>query len=312
MKLYYKFSVVDDYLIIEFNGKKVDVFPKEDVFLDTDRLLKFKEVHIRYHSDEVVKFTEKFDNCALTEDTPVSVDTFLNYFISQKVGVASGSGADYTEVLNNILSAVDGLEITTENIKVEAGEINLNTDQLEEKLDTLITNTESTKTSFQQVDCAGTNIGTPVDVQKVVVLNKPLSSICNTADISDPVVAAIEAQTTTYTAGKKQDFISWSSITNDTMTIPTGQFSTIAMLAVKGEFKIENTANNFASLVTVSSGTVSNFIEISEEGTGTATGATSAPQGFDTRSNAYDLDPLNNSFLITCVIPGILQVELYK
>lgn len=40
--------------------------------------------------------------------------------------------------LQNILEAVDGLELTTENIRIEAGQINLNTDEVEEKLDVLI------------------------------------------------------------------------------------------------------------------------------------------------------------------------------
>ena len=229
MKLYYKFSVVDDYLIIEFNGKKVDIFPKEEVFLDADRLLKFKEVHVRYFSDEVVKFTKPFDECALTEDTPVSVEDFLNYFTSERVGLTAGSATptDYTQVLSDISDSVDVIE--------------------------------------------------------------------------------------TAIAGKKQDFLSWVPVAvGDTLTIAPGSFSTLSLFASKGEFKIENSSNDFSSNFTASAGTLNTFIEISEDGTATETGSTSVPQGFDTRANATDMDSTNNSFLITCQREGVLQIECYK
>ena len=229
MKLYYKFSVVDDYLIIEFNGKKVDVFPKEEVFLDADRLLKFKEVHVRYFSDEVVKFTKPFDECALTEDTPVSVEDFLNYFTSERVGLTAGSAAptDYTQVLSDISESVDVIE----------------------------------------------------------------------ASIS----------------GKKQDLLSWvPNAVGDTLTIAEGSFTTLSLSASKGEFKIENSFNDFSADFTSSAGVLNTFIEISEDGVGTTTGSVSVPQGFDTRANTTDMDPANNSFLITAVRQGVLQIEVYK
>ena len=50
----------------------------------------------------------------------------------------SAAPIDYTGLLTSIYEAVDDLELTTENIRIEAGQINLNTDEVEEKLDLLI------------------------------------------------------------------------------------------------------------------------------------------------------------------------------
>jgi hypothetical protein len=90
------------------------------------------------------------------------------------------------------------------------------------------------------------------------------------------------------------------------------KFSTISLMASKGEFKIENTNNNFSSDFTLSGGTLNTFIEISSDGVGTATGATDVPNSIDTRANAYDMDISNNSFLIECVRNGVLTIEVYK
>jgi chromosome segregation ATPase len=136
MKLY-KFSVVDDYLVIEFNGKKVDVYPREDVFLEAERLLKFNKVHIRYHSDEIVKFTQDFEYCSLSEDTRVSVEEFLQYFTDNRVGLTGEvpiPPIDYTAILTDIFHAVDDLEVTAESINLNAEQINLNTDEVEQLL----------------------------------------------------------------------------------------------------------------------------------------------------------------------------------
>jgi len=112
--------------------------------------------------------------------------------------------------------------------------------------------------------------------------------------------------------GKVQDLLSWVASVGQTATIPAGKFSTMALMASKGEFTISNGSNNFVSDITFSGGTKSAFIEISEDGTGTATGATNTPNAIDTRTNANDMDLANNSFLITCVRAGVLSMELYK
>jgi hypothetical protein len=168
---------------------------------------------------------------------------------------------------------------------------------------------EFAQDTFQLETCGGTPVGPEQNVIKVVQLAKQEASICNTVDIYEPIVEAINNQTV---AGKKQDFISWTAAKNDALTIPVNKFSTIAMLATKGEFQIENTANNFSSDITVSAGTLSSFIEIAEDGVGSASGSTSVSQGFDTRANMADMDVANNSFLITCVREGVLQFEVYK
>lgn len=243
-----------------------------------------------------------------------------------------------------IKASVATIEADTEDIKVAVQSIdtkldtvNSNLDSIETKLDTihsdlttingtlqaefdetqvalanLQTAIEFAQDTFQTEDCDGNPIGVEENVIKTVVLNKTTAAICNTAEISDPIVTAIQAQSAASATGKKQDFISWAASANDTMTIPANKFTTIAMLATKGEFKIENSTNDFSGDVTTSAGTISNFIEISEDGVGTATGSTSVAQGFDTRANSADMDLANNSFLVTCVRAGVLSAEFYK
>jgi hypothetical protein len=83
------------------------------------------------------------------------------------------------------------------------------------------------------------------------------------------------------------------------------------MFASKGEFKIE-AINDFSADVTKTGGTVFAFIELSNDGIGTATGSTDVPQSLDTRANSKDLEAVNNSYKITCVRAGVIQLELYK
>jgi hypothetical protein len=232
----------------------------------------------------------------------------------QRVALDTHSLNKMSEIVcavNKVYSAVDGLELSIENIELSAENIDLNTDALEAKLDSIDGKIGFAQDTFQLEDCDGNPIGTEQDVIKTVVLNKTTASICNTADIVDPIVDAINLQQASA-VGKAQDFMSWTAAVNATLTIPLNKFSTVSMLASKGEFKIENSANNFATDITTSSGTLNNFIEISEDGVGTATGSSSVPQGFDTRSNAYDIEETTNSFLITCVREGTLQLDLYK
>jgi hypothetical protein len=227
--------------------------------------------------------------------------------LQQKVALDTHSLNKMSEIVcavNKVYSAVDGLEISIENLE-------LNTDELETKLDSIDEKITFAQDTFQVEDCDGNPIGTEQNVIKTVVLNKTTTSICNTADIVDPIVEAFNSQGASST-GKLQDFMSWTAEVDATLTIPLNKFSTVSMLASKGEFKIENSANNFSTDITTSSGTLSNFIEISEDGTGTATGSSSVPQGFDTRSNAYDIEKTTNSFLITCVREGTIQLDLYK
>jgi hypothetical protein len=98
-----------------------------------------------------------------------------------------------------------------------------------------------------------------------------------------------------------------------TVTIPANKFSTVSLLAIKGEFTVSNSANDFSSDVVLSVGTIQSYIEISEDGIGTASGATNLSQGFETRSNAYDISKSGNSYTITAVrANSILQLDLYK
>lgn len=222
-----------------------------------------------------------------------------------------------TEEIKVAVQSIDN-KLTTVNDSLDSIETKLDTinttlqtefDETQVKLDGIIEALEFAQDTFQVKDCGGLNIGTPEKIIKVVQLAKQTANICNTSDITTPIVNAINNQSV---AGKLQDFLSWTAVANDTLTIPLNKFSTVSMLASKGEFKIENMANDFSSDITISSGTLSNFIEISEDGIGTATGSTSVTQSFDTRANIADMDIANNSFLITCVRPGTIQLEIYK
>lgn len=238
-----------------------------------------------------------------------------------------------------IKTSVAAIEADTEEIKVAVQSIdtklttvNSNLDSIETKLDTINTTLQTefdqtqvalgevkdavlaTQDTFQIVDCAGASVGEPETVQKTIVLNKVISSICNTTDISDPIVAAIEAQSSASAVGKVHDLLQTPAMAvGDTVTITANKFTTVSLLAVKGEFTVENQSNDFSADITLSSGSILTAIEISEDGNGTASGSTSVPQGFDTRSNANDLDKAGNSYLITAVRAGsVLQLDLYK
>ena len=86
----------------------------------------------------------------------------------------------------------------------------------------------------------------------------------------------------------------------------------MSLLATKGEFTISNDTNYFSGDLSLSGGSLTSVIEISSDGTGTASGATDVAQGIDTRANEKDLDPANNSYTITCVRAGVLSLEIYK
>jgi hypothetical protein len=202
---------------------------------------------------------------------------------------------------------ISGLETINTTLQTEF-------DQTQNILSEIKDSILATQDTFQIVDCFGTNLGEVETVQKTVVLNKLVSSICNSADISNPIVAAIEAQSSSLVSGKLHSLMQSPSMAiGETITIPSEKFTTISLLAVKGEFTVQNLSNDFSSDISISNGSFLATIEISEDGNGTASGATSIPQGFDTRSNANDIDKNGNSYLITAVRAGsIVQLDLYK
>ena len=165
--------------------------------------------------------------------------------------------------------------------------------------------------TFQAVDCEGNNIGGVQDVLKVVQLNKQISSVCNTSDISDPIVAAIEDNAPQITNGKRHSLVSYTAFVGDILTI-NPVFSTISMLVCKGEFHVENTSNDFRSDLAKTDGSWVKYIELSADGEGTVSGAKDLPQSLDTRANSKDLEPLLNSYSVTCIRDGVIQLELYK
>jgi hypothetical protein len=168
--------------------------------------------------------------------------------------------------------------------------------------------------TFQVVDCQGNNIGSPQKINKTTVLNKVTSIVCNTSDITGPIITAIQEQTQSLQVARLHDILQTPPMAiGATVTIGANKFATISVLAVKGEFRIVNTANDFSSDVVLSVGTIQSNIEISEDGIGTASGATNLSQGFETRSNAYDISKSGNSYTITAVrANSILQLDLYK
>ncbi len=161
--------------------------------------------------------------------------------------------------------------------------------------------------TFQLEDCAKSPIGPPQRVIKVVQIAKQVAKICNTDDITAPIVEAIELANA---VGKRNDLISLQASVGDEFTLAS-VFTTVSMFASKGEFKIE-AINDFSADVTKTGGTVFAFIELSNDGIGTATGSTDVPQSLDTRANSKDLEAVNNSYKITCVRAGVIQLELYK
>jgi hypothetical protein len=221
---------------------------------------------------------------------------------------------DVVESLDQIYQAVDGLELSVDNIKISAENIDLNTDDLETKIEELKTINQSTITSFQVKDCNGDNVGPPENVNQTIILNKLVTRVCNTTDISNPIISAITAQTTALQVARTHDLLQTPPMAiGDTLTIPPNKFATVSLLVVKGEFTIANTSNDFSTDVVLSSGTINPLIEISEDGVGTASGATNLPQGLDTRSNANDLNKAGNAYLITAVRENsIIQLDLYK
>jgi predicted nucleic acid-binding Zn-ribbon protein len=161
--------------------------------------------------------------------------------------------------------------------------------------------------TFQLENCDGTPIGVEEEVIKVVQIAKQVAKICNTDDITAPIVEAIELANA---VGKRNDLISLQASVGDEFTLAS-VFTTVSMFASKGEFKIE-AINDFSADVTKTGGTVFSFIELSNDGIGTATGSTDVPQSLDTRANSKDLEAVNNSYKITCVRAGVIQLELYK
>lgn len=194
-------------------------------------------------------------------------------------GVATGeeTKASATVVLNNVLSTLCNVDDLADAIGDRMAE------ETQKIVDAI---PDETLVDFQPVDCAGDNVGAVQKAYRTTVLNNVLASLCNTSDIVDPIIEAIQEQSTSL---KKQDFISWVAAVGDTLTIPLSKFSTISMLATKGEFTVTNTANDFIPDLTASAGTLSDFVEISEDGVGTSTGSTLAPQGYDTRANSLDM-----------------------
>lgn len=281
-----------------------------------------------------LQITALNDLKALVTDTNVKLDTANATLttISSDVALIKADiatiKADISEIKTDIKAVLTKLDSVISSLSVIEGKLEdvitgldtINTtlqsefDQTQNILSEIKDSILATQDSFQIVDCAGASVGEPETVQKTVVLNKVISSICNTSDISDPIVAAIEAQSSSLVAGKLHDLLQTPAMSiGDTIIIPGGNFSTVSLLAIKGEFTVANTANDFSADVILSNGTLVNTVEISEDGNGTASGATSVPQGFDTRSNANDLYKAGNSYLITAVRAGsILQLDLYK
>lgn len=79
--------------------------------------------------------------------------------------------------------------------------------------------TDSTQTTFQVKDCSNNNVGTPVEAKQVVVLNKTTTKVCNTDEITSPIIEKI--QDLYDSVGSKTDEDAASEI---------GAFSIIAFL----------------------------------------------------------------------------------
>jgi hypothetical protein len=277
---------------------------------DDVALIKTSVESIDAKLDDVITSLENIEtlitesNTLLTDilaelDVELIVNTFeknngtINYYQRDTIQWDSETGTEISSVTEY---SIDGITWTT---TAPDGDVNLGF--LPHGADT-----------FQVTDCESNEVGEEQDVLKTVVLNKQTAKICNTADITDPIVEAIENIAPTPVVGKKQDLLTWVAEAGDTITIPTGKFSTISLIASKGEFKIENTNNDYSLDFIVVGGTLETFIEISSDGTGTESGATDLPNTIDTRANSNDMNPLQNSYLITCVREGVLTIEIYK
>ena len=215
-------------------------------------------------------------------------------------------------VINDTL--VEKFDIVNSKLdSVISGLTNINTtlqtefDQTQVKLDQVITAIEFAHDTFQLENCDGTPIGVEENVIKVVQLAKQVVKVCNVTDITTPIVEAINNQTS---LGKRHDVISLEASVGNVYTLAS-VFTTVSMFVSKGEFKIE-AVNDFSSDITATGGTLSTFIELSSDGIGTETGSTDVAQSLDTRANSKDLEAVNNSYTITCIRAGVMQLELFK
>lgn len=235
--------------------------------------------------------------------------------IKADVSAIKASTASIDTKLSTVVTSLASIETKLDTIHSDLTTINttLQTefDQTQGKLEELITSVKFAQDTFQAKDCEGNNIGGVQEVLKVVQLNKQISSVCNTSDISDPIVAAIEDNAPQITNGKRHSLVAYTAFSGDVLTI-NPVFSTISMLVCKGEFQVENTSNDFRSDLTKTDGTWVKYIELSADGVGTVSGAKDLPQSLDTRANSKDLEPLLNSYSVTCIRDGVVQLELYK
>jgi hypothetical protein len=80
--------------------------------------------------------------------------------------------------------------------------------------------TDETLTTFQVKDCDGNDVGDEVSVHQTVVLNKVITSICNTADIVDPIVDKLDElvvlQTPDIVENKSYQILAGQTITFST------------------------------------------------------------------------------------------------
>ncbi len=107
---------------------------------------------------------------------------------------------------------------------------------------------ELTQSTFQVKDCAGVDVGTPLNVQQSIVVNKITTEICNTADVSDPIVAAIEASAASGSAGLSNDVNTTPLMAiNDTITVTGLKGFDIQVLS--GSFSIISAEDHTTNIV---------------------------------------------------------------
>jgi predicted nucleic acid-binding Zn-ribbon protein len=124
--------------------------------------------------DHELIITSPTVNCADDNGTKVS------FYTREKIVWDSESG---TEISKTIEYSLDGEDFTATK---PAGTITIGACVTASNIgDSLV--------SYQVVDCDNNNVGSPIDSLPVMVVNKTTTSICNTADITDPITDSLQA-----------------------------------------------------------------------------------------------------------------------
>jgi surface protein len=99
-----------------------------------------------------------------------------------------------------ITSVLEKLDVLHADFVAVSNLLQTEFDETQEKLDELIAASKFGQDTFQVQDCAGNLVGTPEEVNKVIVLNKQTVSICNIDELADAINAGAKDYTDLLTS----------------------------------------------------------------------------------------------------------------